>query len=150
QRPPHHCYDVDALLGRCQEPRAGYGRERHAYEKLGIILYAETMGEFRPFVVENKLAHAVELEIHRARADQASAALGHEMMRYPARVFLDTAGCFQRVEPIPAHERRPAVEQAVPFVARNFLDRADDSHHYCLGHEIKMLSFRGARENCNR
>src|SRR5262249_35531033 len=69
QRPPHRLNERPAVRPCGQEARAGHGRERHADENLRVIRNAEAMGEFRPFVIEDEFAHAVELEIHRARAD---------------------------------------------------------------------------------
>ncbi len=92
QRLPHEAYQLRPVFAlRGQKTMSGDWRKRHADQHLGIILNARMMRRFGPFIIENKLSHAVQLEIHWARCHQRVAAFDHDVVRHPAGLFVDTA-----------------------------------------------------------
>ena len=67
-----------------QHALPGGRRERHGDQQLRVVGHAGALGGLGPGVVEDELALAVALEIHRRRRDQPAALAHREVMRRPA------------------------------------------------------------------
>ena len=87
-----------------------------------------------PLVVVNEFAHAVPFEIERAGGDKLPFFFDDDVLGEPAGLFPDTARRFEAVEPVPLHERRAAIEQALPGLARHVADFTDDSDRQLCFH----------------
>ena len=75
---PHESNQTLPLVrGARKKSTAGHRGKRHSHQQLRIILNTQTMSGIRPFIVENKLAHAVQLQIHRTSANDFTATFGH-------------------------------------------------------------------------
>ena len=65
--------------GRGEKAPSAVRRERHARQQFWIVADAAAFGRVSPSVVEHELAHAVALEVERARRDELFAAMDREM-----------------------------------------------------------------------
>ena len=72
------------FASRSEKPVAGHRSERNAHEHFRIILDPGMVRRLGPFIIEHELAHAVELQIHRAGGDQLAAVLDDDVVRQPA------------------------------------------------------------------
>ena len=72
-----------------------------------------------PIVSENELAHALQLQIHRAGGDQITALFDDDMVRQPASLVVHATSLFQTFEPVPFEKRRCRTDQRIPTVARH-------------------------------
>ncbi len=130
EREAEQIYQTTAIAARRREKSAsGMRRERHADHYFGKVAEAGALGRVGPSVIENELAHAVGLEVERARGDDLffGTLANDEMIRRPSGVARGRAGLLHRAQPIPFDKRRVVGrEQTVPHLAGDFVDSFDD------------------------
>ena len=140
---PGECADcggsVDA--GGGQETEAGGGREGHADQHLRVVVDAGAVRGLGPGVVEDELALAIGLEVHRAGRDQPPVGREErEVLGAPAAPTADAARLLQGGEPVPLEKRRLRPDERVPRLARHVVDEArqqaqtEDRGFVFLGH----------------